>query len=195
MTTMFSENFLTRPRNRNIRVRPMNLHDLSYITAWLREPDHNEVFSQRHDVNELHLAYELMQYATKYGHVVMDGYYPIAAFGAVEWSANVYTGWSFGTNKYLYAVPTITRFIVRSIPLFLRRGLQRFEVRALNSHPDAHRFLQRLGGTPYVLDSYGKNGEDFVLYSWSRKRIEEIYHVLQLQTARRPASSTDAVGR
>lgn len=191
----FSASSLWRPRNRALKVRPLNLHDLSYITAYMRDPDHTEVFSQRHDVNELHLAYELMHYATKYGHVVMMGYRPIAAFGAVEWSANVYTGWSFGTAHYLYAVPTISRYIASVIPRFLRRGMQRFEVRALNGHPDAHRFLQRLGGTPTLLESYGKNGEDFVMYSWTRKRIEELYDVLQLESPRHSRRSANTVGR
>lgn len=99
---------------------------------------------------------------------------PIAAFGAAESGNPVLRhGWAFGTRRFRRAVPCMTRFIVETFgPDLVASGVRRVEVRAIEGHDIAHRWLTSIGARAEAgLDEYGKNGECFVQYAWLAGRF------------------------
>lgn len=68
-------------------------------------------------------------------------------------------------------VPAITRHFYAVLgPAVANAGAWRVEARALASNELALRWLRRLSATERcVLPNYGKNGEDFVLFDWTRE--------------------------
>jgi hypothetical protein len=170
----------TRPARRILTVQPANLRDLAYIAANMRPADRAEVECQldRWDATAI-AAMSLQGYAYT---VELDGN-PEAAFGAGQVRQGYWIAWSWGTRKLWRCLPAMIDYIEHDLqPRVYADGARRVEARALSSHSLAHRFLERIGGHRRCdLPAYGKNGEDFVLYDWTRESWGK--HVL-LQDAR-----------
>lgn len=150
-----------------------NLRDLSYIASNLRPEDKAEVDCQLDEWTPAGLALGAMQ---GFAYVaVLDGN-PEAAFGAAENRSGLWTIWCWGSKRVHRCVPRITRFCWDVLmPDVMARGALRGEARPLASNDLACRWLDRLGATRQgLLKSYGKNGEDFVLYEWVRSDFEPI---------------------
>jgi hypothetical protein len=154
-----------------------NFRDLSYIAANLRPEDYAEIDCQFDEWSPVMLAYASMQGLSWV--VTLDGN-PEAAFGAQEHRQGFWIIWSWGTKRMARCVPTITRFAHgHLIPLIRSSGGWRAEARPLAANELACRWLERLGARRQgLLESYGKNGEDFILYEWVRSQFEDIDHVL-----------------
>jgi hypothetical protein len=74
-------------------------------------------------------------------------------------------------------------------PQVAARGAWRVEARALAANDLALRWLARLGATQRcLLPGYGRNGEDFFLYDWTR---EDWNHVPFSKAAGAEAAATD----
>jgi hypothetical protein len=102
--------------------------------------------------------------------VELDGN-PEAAFGCGQLRRGYWVAWSWGTDRLAKCLPTMIRFITERLqPAVYEAGALRVEARALASHRQARRFLERIGGQFCCeLPAYGKNGETFVLYQWTRE--------------------------
>lgn len=89
-------------------------------------------------------------------------------------------------------VPLMTRFFFSVLgPHVAAQGAWRVEARPLASNEAALRWLKRLGATERcLLPGYGKNGETFALYDWTR----ETWNVLPRKTPETEAASPDAHG-
>lgn len=151
-----------------VRIIGGNLRDLSYIAANLRPEDHAECECQFDDWSPASLALTAMQ-----GHayvVELDGN-PEAAFGAAQVRGGLFIAWSWGTKRMRRCVPRITQFFYEVLgPDVAAQGAHRVEARALASNELALRWLKRLGATERcLLPGYGKNGEDFILFDWTRE--------------------------
>ncbi|MER8486026.1 hypothetical protein [Mesorhizobium sp. M1322] len=115
---------------------------------------------------------------------------PEAGFGAAEQRSGSWIAWSWGTRRMRRCVPGITRFfhevLARQVAA---RGAWRVEARALADNDLALRWLGRLGATERcLLPGYGRNGEDFLLYDWTR---ESWNHVPFSKAAGAEAAATD----
>lgn len=150
------------------------IRDLSYIAANLRPEDRAEIDCQIADWTPSLVALAALQ---GFAYVVeLDGN-PEAAFGATEHREGLWIAWSWGTRRMWRCVPRITEFFFTVLgPDVLARGAWRVEARALADNALAHRFLHRLGATERCpLPSYGRNGEDFILFDWTRETWADVF--------------------
>lgn len=155
------------------------LRDLSYIASNLRPEDHAEIDCQLDHWTPAILALSALQ---GFAYVVeLDGN-PEAAFGAAEQRSGLWIAWSWGTRRMWRCVPRITKFFYDTLgPDVAAAGAWRVEARALAGNDLAVRWLNRLGATERCpLPGYGRNGEDFVLFDWTR---ETWNHVLVSKAA------------
>lgn len=174
-----------------VRIIPASLRDLSYIAANLRGEDRAEIDCQLDQWSPGLLALTALQ---GFAYVAeLDGN-PEAGFGAAEQRSGLWIAWSWGTRRMKRCVPGITEFfhavLARQVAA---RGAWRVEARALAANEMALRWLGRLGATQRcLLPGYGKNGEDFFLYDWTR---EGWTHVPVSKTTGTEAAAADADGR
>ncbi|CDX39979.1 conserved hypothetical protein [Mesorhizobium sp. SOD10] len=171
-----------------IRIVPATLRDLSYIAANLRPEDRAEIDCQVKQWSPALLALTALQ---GFAYVAeLDGN-PEAGFGAAEQRSGLWIAWSWGTRRMRRCVPEITRFFDAVLgPQVAAKGAWRVEARALANNDLALRWLGRLGATQRCrLPAYGKNGEDFFLYDWTR---ESWNHVSLSKTPRTEAAAAGA---
>ncbi len=149
------------------RVVVANLRDLSYVAAHMRASDRAEIECQIDEWNAATIAAMSLR---DLAYVVELNGNPEAAFGCGQVRRGYWIAWSWGTDRLAKCLPTMLRFITEQLqPAVFDAGAQRVEARALASHKRARRFLERIGGHLRCdLPAYGKNGEDFVLYDWTR---------------------------
>ncbi|ESX81229.1 hypothetical protein NKJ87_02310 [Mesorhizobium sp. M0027] len=150
-----------------IRIIPATLRDLSYIAANLRPEDRAEIDCQFDEWSPALLALTALQ---GFAYVAeLDGN-PEAGFGAAEQRSGLWIAWNWGTRRMRRCVPGITEFFHAVLgPQVAAHGAWRVEARALAANELALRWLARLGATQRCrLPGYGRNGEDFLLYDWTR---------------------------
>lgn len=170
-----------------LRIIPATLRDLSYIAANLRPQDRAEIDCQLDHWSPALLALAALQ---GFAYVAeLDGN-PEAGFGAAEQRGGLWIAWSWGTRRMKRCVPGITGFFHAVLgPEVAARGAWRVEARALAANHLALRWLGRLGATQRCrLPGYGRNGEDFFLYDWTR---EGWNHVSLSKTAGAEAAAAD----
>lgn len=97
---------------------------------------------------------------------------PVEAFGLTMATYNVGNAWAFGTARRVKAIPAVTRFIRQRVKAWINRGVTRVEARSAATHQMAHRWLIGLGGETHRLPQWGRNGEEFVLFSWTAETWE-----------------------
>lgn len=149
-------------------VKPANLRDLSYVASHMRASDRAEVECQIDEWSAVNVAALSLR---DYAYVVeLDGN-PEAAFGCGQVRRGYWIAWSWGTARSWRCLPTIVSFITGTLqPAVYAAGAFRVEARALASHVQARNFLERIGGRfRCELPGYGKNGETFILYDWTRE--------------------------
>lgn len=149
-------------------VKPATLRDLSYIAAHMRAADRAEVEAQIDEWSAVHVAAMSLR---DFAYVVELGGNPEAAFGCGQVRRGYWVAWSWGTDRLAKCLPVMIRFITEQLqPAVYEAGALRVEARALASHRQARRFLERIGGTFCCdLPAYGKSGEPFVMYYWTRE--------------------------
>ncbi len=94
---------------------------------------------------------------------------PVAIGGALELRPRVLTLLFFATPEFAGVYAPLTRFIKqRLFPPLVAAGAHRIEAVSMESHTDAHRWIEALGlekeGPP--MRGYGKRGESFQQFAW-----------------------------
>lgn len=150
------------------RIIGANLRDLSYIASNLRPQDYAEIDCQMDYWTPAILALSAMQGMAYIAE--LDGN-PEAAFGAAENRSGLWIAWSWGSKRMWRCIPRITQFFYQVLgPDVAAQGAWRVEARALGANDMALRWLRRLGAHERCpLPAYGKNGEDFILFDWTRE--------------------------
>ncbi|WP_024337990.1 GNAT family N-acetyltransferase [Bradyrhizobium japonicum] len=149
--------------------------DLSYIAAHMRAADRAEVEAQLDEWSAPAIAaMSLRDFAFC---VELNGN-PEAAFGCGQVRKGYWIAWSWGTDRLTKCLPVMVRFITEQLqPAVYEAGALRVEARALARHRQARHFLERIGGQfRCYLPAYGKGGEDFVLYDWTRETYVPVQH-------------------
>ena len=155
-------------RSVRVVIVPATLRDLSYVASHMCEEDRAEVGCQLDDTSALAIAEaSFRDFAFC---VELDGN-PEAAIGCGCVRSGYWLAWSWGTRRIWRCLPAMVRFSQSWLqPAVYDMGAYRVEARVLASHVRAHRFLERIGGRWRCdLPSFGKGGEDFVLYDWTRE--------------------------
>lgn len=156
------------------RIRGGNFRDLTYIAANLRPADYAEIDCQVDHWSPETVAFNAMQ-GMAYT-IELDGN-PAAAFGAAEARSGLWVAWSWGTKRMPRCVPAMTRFFWKVLgPDVYAAGAHRVEARAMAGNDLAERWLARLGSHRRCeLPGYGRNGEDFILYDWTRESWNHVF--------------------
>lgn len=152
----------------SISIEEVNLRDLSFIIANMRDMDRKEILCQYpydDDRENLKVLTHGVMAAQSFKHIAKLKGQPVAVFGMQEVSPKRFKGWAFGTDKMKRAVPAITKFIQEKYITHLEQYANRIEAESLVGHEQAHKWLVGLGSTPVLtMKKIGKNGEDFILF-------------------------------
>lgn len=144
--------------------------DMLAVASNLRERDRQEIFATRYGSNPADLARDVVLTGGFRWGAYLDGR-PVAGIGAYPRWPNVWSVWAFGTDEWPRAAIALTRHVKKvMLPALLKAGAHRADCYALKEHGDARRWLEYLGAVPVnILDNWGRSGETFVCYSWTRK--------------------------
>jgi hypothetical protein len=158
-----------------VELCPAEEGPLFYIIAHMRECDRREIFCTRWDDDPASLADDCMNVIGRANSLTVLATLdrePVAVLGAVETWPGTWDVWCFGTDQFEKVAFTLTKYVRRTlIPALLVRGLRRGHCRSLADHVKAHAWLRELGAKSEderPMKSWGKNGEDFVMFEWHR---------------------------
>lgn len=153
--------------------------DIVYVATRMRDSDYREfsallpVSSRYGMVDELAKRYS---YRDDVMVAKLNGE-PVAIGAAFEARPNVITLFFFATDKLPLIGGALTRFMKqRFFPRLVTAGVHRFECVSIEGHTQAHRWIRTLGLTPETpepLRGYGKNGENFIQFSWVRDDLRK----------------------
>ncbi|MEX3008350.1 hypothetical protein [Hoeflea sp. TYP-13] len=157
-----------------ITIEPANLRDVSYVAANLRAWDREEIYCQL-PLGTKPEAIAAHSLAVGEAWTAFYKGLPMAAFGFQTISAGVLTGWAYGRDGMERCIPAITRFVFTyKVPEWLEAGITRIEVRTIETHVSAHRWLEAAGAERIcALDQWGRDGERFHLYAWVCDRVPD----------------------
>lgn len=151
-----------------ISITPANLRDASWILANLRRADREETFCQLADgIPTAKLAEWFLVGSEAFVAYLHDR--PVLVFGTTPIHVCAMSVWALGTDSTPRVIPAVSRFLIEhAIPWRIEQGYTCMEARSLDSHREAHRWMESMGGVrdgaPYL---YGKGGEHFVTYRWT----------------------------
>lgn len=154
-----------------IDIVPANIRDYTYIASNMRDEDRREIFCQLpEEATSRDVAIFSLNYASHAYTVRLRGR-NVAAVGATQLSVcgSVYSAWAWGTKELNRVAPRIGRYFLSVIaPKLIVDGCRRVEVRSIEGHDMAHRWLTTLGARcESRMQDYGRNGELFLLYSFT----------------------------
>lgn len=159
-------------KTQKLTIEELNIRDLTYILANLRDDDQKELDALfpdnvAADIRTIITAGYCMQ---GYAYVAKIYDQPVCAFG-VSVNGTVGSGWAFGTNRLWRVIPGVSHFCWNHISHQLVNAyLNRLEVRPMAGHRTAIAWLKKLGFKhDCTLDMYGNNGQDFELFSMTTK--------------------------
>lgn len=146
---------------------------VAHVARNMRPADRVEVHATRWDDDDDQLAREVMSYPTRLRWIACHKDEPVAVIGAVNLWPGSFSVFMFATDNIRHIGLDLTRFAKYSmIPMLLDMGGWRGEARSMASHTEAHRWLEALGAKrESTLRCYGKNGEDFYNYVWTRPDV------------------------
>lgn len=176
----------------SVHIVAATLRDLSYVASRLRPEDEREAACQFEQFSPALLATVSLK---DHAYVVEVDGNPEAAFGACSTAhRGLWVAWSWGSVRMWRAVPLITQFVrAVMIPDIIAQGCWRCEARAMAENTGAHRWLKRMGATERAdLPGWGKNGEEFTLFDWTRKDIERAQDRAVSRPLREPAGAARA---
>lgn len=151
------------------------LADMRHVAQNMRERDRNEIFATRWDDDPNKVARDVCASGAFRWGVYLDGA-PVAAIGAHPRWPGVWTAWAFATDDWPKVVVPTTRHVRRfMIPALINFGVERVDCLSLATHTDARKWLTYLGAKEEKsLDKWGKGGETFVSYVWTREQTKRI---------------------
>lgn len=144
-------------------VNQPTLDDLLYIGSWLCESDRLEMALTRDPYNYVSLAHDAWESRFKY--VVLDNALPVMAFGAKPISSTAIV-WGFKTDKGWPAVPTVTKFILRTmIPALHDIGVRQAVCLVHPENWASQSWLRHLGFTPRATSrEFGTRRQEVILF-------------------------------
>jgi hypothetical protein len=157
-------------------IRNATVRDMCWIAAHMRPNDWREISAligdvPRRDAALMMLASSRRPHGGVYAWQVEEDGQPIAAWGFSYVYEHVASAWSYGTSRMCRAIVPITGWSQIYLPqLFEAEKQQRVEVRTIEDHDISHKWLRRVGAElECVLPCYGRHGETFHQYVWTRE--------------------------
>ncbi|API60531.1 hypothetical protein BSL82_15610 [Tardibacter chloracetimidivorans] len=149
-------------------IEPLSAPKVRHIVTHMREWDHREIFATSFSEDPDGMVESVM--STGAVSWVAGLKEPIATWGAAPCWPGVWSLWMFATDDFRQIGLSVTKFIRRTmIPTLWADGAHRLECRSMEGHVEAQRWLGALGAQrECTLKRYGKNGDDFHIYTWER---------------------------
>ena len=154
-------------------IRHAEPEDVFHVAANMRHRDFEEISALRYTEDKKDLAYNiannLAEFETVYC-VEKEPNNPIAIISYIPVRPGVWTLGMFATDKFKTIGPFLTKQIIRAIiPALDRARAHRVEAYSIEGYDEVHRWLKFLGlKEECTLKKYGKNGEDFKVFSYVR---------------------------
>lgn len=139
-----------------------------FIAQNMREIDEREVYALRWSdspdalVRAVRARGQLQWVAT-----ARDGT-PVYTMGVAPLWPGVWTLWGFSTDRWPEVMFTVTRYIRQNmLPMIGTEFAHRIDCMSLAAKVEGHKWLKFLGAEECAhLAGYGRNGEDFKLFTW-----------------------------
>ena len=140
--------------------------DLVKVTRNMRPADAEEIHSHRWDNCPVNLAKEVVGAWGGVSWMIYNGEEPVVVIGVTEVWPTVWSAWMFATDSFPRVGVFTTRFAKkRIIPMMRAAGARRCDAVSSERNTVAHHWLESLGASmESKIKSYGKNGENFVVY-------------------------------
>lgn len=142
--------------------------DALYVCERLRAADADEIYALRWDEDPASLARDTAMIG-RFGWVAkLDDGEPTTVLGGVPMWPGVWSVYAYGTDKMDRTIQDLTKHIKRvMMPTLRAQGAHRVEARSIDTHRQAHRWLEWLGAeVEFTLQDYGRNREAFRVYVW-----------------------------
>ncbi len=154
-----------------MKLAEISLKPVLHVASRMREMDRQEIFATRWS-HDPHVIAELIDKANPPGFVALaDDGEPVCVVGAHEMWPGVFSVFMFATDRWKEVSFDTTKAVKRIlIPAVMSDTFVRGECKSLSTHEEAHRWLEVLGASKESEHPcYGKNGETFFTYSWTRQ--------------------------
>lgn len=150
---------------------PVNYSDALFVAANMREWDRKEIYATRWNDDPSDIATDCC-YMGDFGWVACEPE-PIAVVGAGPMHPGVWGVHMFATDNFSKIAISLTKFVRRVIiPSLAATGAHRAECKSMEGHEDAQKWLEFLGAErESTLAEYGRNGEDFHIYTWRKHNV------------------------
>jgi hypothetical protein len=153
---------------------------ITHIVRNLRERDRREIFALRWDDDEDSLIEDINRAAGAMWKVWSWDSEPVSINGVVPVRPGVVICGAFGTEQWRKTLRPMTHwsrdFV---IPSLQASGYHRGEAHVLAANTDSRRWIEMLGGkVEALLQGYGRNREDFLLYVWDLTKDRSLGDVL-----------------
>jgi len=146
--------------------------DVYNVALSMRTKDDEEISAVRWEDDRETLAQNLANSFGDYHNVYSfgEGDECIAIFCYVPQRIGVWSLGMFATDSFQKVGKFLTKRIIRDIiPALVRANAHRVEVQSICGYDEVHNWIRFLGLKEEVmLKSYGKNGEDFKQFSWTK---------------------------
>jgi hypothetical protein len=152
------------------RLRPEDRDALIYVCANMREWDRREIFATRWDDDPAALADDCFR-GGEFSYL-FGTERPIGIIGAIPLWRGVWSVYMFATDEFLQVGLPLTKWVRRvMIPALTEdMGCHRAQCHSIEGHTDAQRWLEANGvHREAPARGYGRNGEDFWVYAWTRR--------------------------
>lgn len=140
----------------------------------MRQKDVGEIFATQWSDDRDEFAGQVLK-SSNLGYVLhADDGTPVVCGGAVPLWPGVWSVWMFATDRFDEIAIATHRFAKEVFfPTLENVGYVRLECRSIATHTTAHRWLEGLGARKEsIVQSYGKGGEDFYLYCWTKTKVD-----------------------
>jgi hypothetical protein len=146
---------------------------LNHIIENMREWDRREIFATKFYGMEAEQLHEAVINTGPVSWIAYHQLEPIAVFGCAPMWPGVWSMWFFATDNIHKIGLGVTRLIIRYIvPMLWDGGAHRLECRSMEGHVEAQRWLDTLGARrEATLLKYGRQGEDFHVYTWEKPNV------------------------
>lgn len=176
---------------REVAPNPTNIR---HIVENMRERDRREIMALRWDDSAPLFMNEVVEFAGAMWRVWEKDGEPVAIGGVTPMRPGVVLVGAFGTAQWRCAVRQIITWGRNwVIPRLLAANFHRGEAYALASNTDSRKFIEALGGEiEAVLHHYGREREDFLLYTW---RLDDVHRWRRGRQERTPGDDEQPLAR
>jgi hypothetical protein len=144
--------------------------EIAFVINNLREKSRQDIFWATDATPEFYIEFLARPVGFKW--VIYHEKEPAALIGAMPRHKGVWSLFGMGTDKWTKVWRLVTLVARRDMMRAVSdAGAHRAECLSPAEHGDTHRWLRMLGATHEApMPGYGKNGEDYILFSWLKDR-------------------------